>query len=246
MGNLRVLDLSFNKIRKINCLENLSKLQKLYISANKIVEVRGLGSLVNLKLLELGANRIRKVENIEHMQNLEELWLGKNKITTMALPPLPNLKRVSFQNNRLEEWDEMLFRNCPKITHLYLGHNKLPDFPEYFDLLQDLVELDMASNAVNTIRKMNLPCLKEFWMNYNNISSLDEVATLRHFPKIETVYLEHNPIWKPPPHDTFYKKAILEAVPDLIQLDAYLLHEDEITTVDVQEPETRIRGIRKV
>eukprot|EP00397_Hematodinium_sp_SG-2012_P028300 GEMP01029786.1.p1 GENE.GEMP01029786.1~~GEMP01029786.1.p1 ORF type:complete len:407 (+),score=72.46 GEMP01029786.1:46-1266(+) len=241
--NLRTLDLSFNKIRKINCLQNLHNLERLYLSANKIVEVKGLDVLVNVKLLELGANRIRKLENISHMKNLEELWVGKNKLTSMELPPLPKLKRVSYQNNRLEEWDESFFQNCPNITHLYLGHNKLPDFPEYFDTIKQLEELDMASNAVNTLRRMDLPELKELWLNYNNVASLEYVKVLDCYPKLETVYLEHNPIWKPPPHDELYSKAILAVVPDLKQLDAYRLQGDSI--VICKEPEKKMKGIRK-
>lgn len=239
--NLRVLDLSFNRIRKINCLLTLTNLEKLYLSANKIVDVQGLDSLVNLKLLELGANRIRTLTDISHMTKLEELWLGKNKLVTMALPPLPSLKRVSLQNNRLEEWDESLFRNCPNITHLYLGHNKLPDFPDYFESLKQLTELDMASNVVSTLRRMDLPEMAEFWLNYNNVASLEYVEVLNCFPKLETVYLEHNPIWKPPPHDDLYKNAILAAVPYLKQLDAYRLEDESVMVC----AETNIRGIRK-
>jgi len=241
LANLTTLDFSFNKIRKMQCLDNLRNLDRLYLSCNKIVEVQGLESLVNLKLLELGGNRIRSLGDISHMTKLEELWVGKNKIPSMALPPLPALRRVSFQNNRLDEWDETLFRNCPKITHLYLGHNKLPDFPEYFDLLQDLVELDMCQNALSLLRPMSLPCIKEFWLNYNNIASLEYVKHLSSIPTVETVYLEHNPIWKPPPEDTLYKKAILDAVPNLKQLDAYHLHDE----MEVICKPAKVKGIRK-
>jgi len=243
LHQLRVLDLSFNKIRKINCLHNFVHLEKLYLSANKIIEVQGLDALCNLKLLELGANRIRVVTNIAHMTQLEELWLGKNKIVSMELPPLPRLKRVSFQNNRLEEWHPSLFSNCPNITHLYLGHNKLPDFPTYFQNLKQLEELDMASNALQTLPRMDLPALKEYWLNYNNISSLDQVRTLDCFPQLETVYLEHNPIWKPPPHDDLYKNAILTVVPYLKQLDSF--HLQAAGSIVWKESEQKIRGIRK-
>lgn len=55
----RILDLSFNRITKIEGLDNLLNLKKLFLSSNKISKIENLNHLVNLKLLELGDNKIR-------------------------------------------------------------------------------------------------------------------------------------------------------------------------------------------
>ena len=55
----RVLDLCFNRIRKVEGLENLTNLKKLYLVQNKLHIIENLGHLTDLRMLELGSNRIR-------------------------------------------------------------------------------------------------------------------------------------------------------------------------------------------
>lgn len=54
-----MLDLSFNRIKKIQGLENLVKLKKLFLVSNKIEKIENLSHLKELEMLELGDNRIR-------------------------------------------------------------------------------------------------------------------------------------------------------------------------------------------
>lgn len=55
----RVLDISFNRIRKIENLDGMTKLKKLFLCANKISRVENVNHLKSLELLELGDNKIR-------------------------------------------------------------------------------------------------------------------------------------------------------------------------------------------
>ena len=55
----RSLDLSFNRLTKIENLGNLTRLRKLFLIHNKITKMENLDHLVNLEMLELGSNRIR-------------------------------------------------------------------------------------------------------------------------------------------------------------------------------------------
>lgn len=55
----RILDLSFNRITHIAGLENLSKLEKLFLCDNKIQKIDNINHLQNLQYLELGSNKIR-------------------------------------------------------------------------------------------------------------------------------------------------------------------------------------------
>ena len=100
LTNLESLDISFNRLRKIQGIENLVKLRygikdnsygledltltsstrKLYLVSNKITKIENVNHLRDLQLLELGDNRIRSIENLEGLENLKELYIGKNKI----------------------------------------------------------------------------------------------------------------------------------------------------------------------
>lgn len=53
------MDLCFNRIKKIENLDGVKRLEKLYLTANKIVVIENIAVLSNLTLLELGDNRIK-------------------------------------------------------------------------------------------------------------------------------------------------------------------------------------------
>lgn len=249
LKHLTVLDLSFNKIRSSASLASccFEQLTELYLSGNKISDIEGVSHFRNIRLLEFGSNRLRLVPpELEQLVNMEELWLGRNKIVSMAMPPFPKLQKMSMQSNRLEVWDATLFQNCSNLTHLYLGHNNLPDLPDEFALLTALEEVDLARNAITKVRPFpELVALKELWMNDAQIAELDEVKHLAAFPSLKTVYLERNPMHGlgDEAMENRYKEAILQAVPDLNQLDAIRLHMDITVITDGQEK--KLLGIRK-
>lgn len=249
LTKLKVLDFSFNKIRSSEPLSAcpFEHLERLYLSSNKIDTVEGIFHLRTLKLLELGSNRIRVLPaELGNLVNLEELWLGKNKIGSMALPPLPKLRHLSLQNNRLESWDPALFHNASGLTHFYVGHNNLPDLPPEFALLTDLTEVDLVRNAITLIRPVpELLKLEELWLNDNQIESLDEVRHLAAFPSLKTVYLERNPMHGlgDKEKEARYQEAILKVVPNLVQLDASRLGRTVQLITDGSEK--KVMGIRK-
>jgi protein phosphatase 1 regulatory subunit 7 len=55
----RMLDISFNRIPKIENLQNCIKLEKLFLVSNKISEIENISHLTSLTMLELGDNKIR-------------------------------------------------------------------------------------------------------------------------------------------------------------------------------------------
>lgn len=56
---LRILDISFNVLRHIEGLDQLTQLKKLFLVNNKISKIENLSNLQLLQMLELGSNRIR-------------------------------------------------------------------------------------------------------------------------------------------------------------------------------------------
>jgi protein phosphatase 1 regulatory subunit 7 len=249
LEKLTTLDLSFNKIRSTASLAScpFAKLERLYLSSNKIDEMQSCFHFSSLKLLELGSNRIRCVPaDIGNLVNLEQLWLGKNKIGSMALPPLPKLNHLSMQNNRLETWDASFFENASSLTNLYLGFNNLPNLPEDFAKLVNLQEVDLAKNVITAIRPLpELKNLEELWMNDCQIADLEEVTNLSAYSGLQCVYLERNPMHGLGNYasEVKYKEAILGACPNLMQLDALRLH--AAVNVVTDGTEKAVKGIRR-
>lgn len=102
---LLTLDYSFNSIRHISHLAQLSKLKTLYFVQNKIAKVREgdfdgpiAGSLTSL---ELGGNKLRKIEGLERLTRLEELWLGKNKIERLEVSSKARARKELQQKHLL-------------------------------------------------------------------------------------------------------------------------------------------------
>lgn len=55
----RLLDVSFNLLRKVEGLERLTRVKKLFLLHNKISSIANLEHFAGLDMLELGSNRIR-------------------------------------------------------------------------------------------------------------------------------------------------------------------------------------------
>lgn len=221
---LQILDLSFNHIRDIPDLSAVSgTLTELYVANNKLTTVGvGLGNLGKLEKLDLGANRIREIDGLDGLVCLKELWLGKNKITTIGtgLRTLTALEKLSIQSNRLTsiiDTDAQLATNV-HLVELYLSHNGLTSISG-LGHLSKLEILDVGANALEHLADLCLDRwtnLTDLWINHNEILDLGEVAHLARLPKLDTLYLEFNPLAK----DFEYRKVVQRTLPELGQLDA--------------------------
>lgn len=115
--------MSFNLLRKVEGLEQLASLKKLFLLHNKISSIANLDRFPCLEMLELGSNRIRVrppwgrghggggatgqllicvslqvIENLDALSSLQSLFLGTNKITKLQnLDGLHHLTVLSIQ-----------------------------------------------------------------------------------------------------------------------------------------------------
>ena len=141
---LKVLDLTGNKLSKIpNWVEDLHELEELYLADNKIRKLPSwIGNLKHLRILSIGynlltdlddkssiwdlcdlqfldinANKLEKLSpKIGQLQNLQTLLASGNKLIDLPseLADLPNIKRVSVNNN--------LFKDEPDEKHPIINH----------------------------------------------------------------------------------------------------------------------------
>lgn len=132
MLELRVLELGSNRIRQVECIENLSKLEELWLGKNKITSMKIPTSLTSLRLVSLQSNRLSEWdESITELPALEELYLGHNKLPA---PPAGLLKRVrnlqilDLAGNVVEKLDWLV--ETPELTDLWLNDNKIAERTE--------------------------------------------------------------------------------------------------------------------
>ncbi|KAG4305410.1 hypothetical protein PORY_000966 [Pneumocystis oryctolagi] len=220
---LHTLDLSFNRIKRIQHLERCKKLKNLYFVQNKISQITGLDALECLVSLELGANRIRTIENLEKLVHLQELWLGKNKITELkGLETLQSLRILSVQSNRLTS-----IKGLEALAHvleeLYLSHNGITSI-EGLQVLKRLRILDISNNKIEKLEYINQnENMQELWASYNQLSDFENIEKeCKSMRNLVTIYLEGNPLQKM--NGTTYRNKIRLILPWIKQIDATYVH----------------------
>ena len=112
-------ELSFQEIktRNLKLIGELTSLQKLNLSFNKITTIQGLDNVTKLRVLNLYGNQITTTQGLEKLTNLQELNLGKNQITKIeGLEKLTDLKILDVSKNNISEKEIKEFRDkYPKI-----------------------------------------------------------------------------------------------------------------------------------
>jgi hypothetical protein len=117
-SQLRVLCLSYANILKIQNLQGLSCLEKLYLDNNIIKTIEGLDHLKQLKWLDLSFNCIETIANLSELTNLTDLSIYSNQITRVEnLKDLQMLEVLSLGNNKIIELHDTL-RHVKKLKKL--------------------------------------------------------------------------------------------------------------------------------
>ncbi|CAL6008962.1 leucine-rich_repeat domain-containing protein [Hexamita inflata] len=98
---LKQLDVSHNKIQRLNFLANL-QLEKLDASENQLQEINDISNQTKLIFLRLSRNKLKNTADISQMDQLEALDLSQNNIQCIiGLRASTKLKYLQLQNNNL-------------------------------------------------------------------------------------------------------------------------------------------------
>lgn len=93
------------RLRRIEGLNMLKKIEVLDLHGNLITHVNGLGSLSELKVLNLAGNQIRYigVGDFQGLTSLQELNLRRNRIKKLlGFAETPKLSKLFISNNDLQ------------------------------------------------------------------------------------------------------------------------------------------------
>ena len=99
-----VLDVSENELETLFGIENLERLQHLYVNSNALSCIEEVPTLPNLTVLSLSCNRIRSLNHMQRQPSLELLALADNQIHNMAgLGTCPRLLSVRLAGNPISK-----------------------------------------------------------------------------------------------------------------------------------------------
>lgn len=115
-----------------NLFKGLSSLKELILEANQIEEIHpnAFQDLTNLETLYLSRNKLTRIdENIfKGLSNLYLLIVNNNEINEIdefAFSDLSNLGRLDLSHNMIEQLGSNVFRNLTKLQFLTLHNNQL-------------------------------------------------------------------------------------------------------------------------
>ena len=178
LTNLQLLDLSQNKIRDISFLLKLNGLLDLNLSFNNIRDVSPLENLHQLRKLNLSLNRIDDFSYISQLTNLKDLILFDANVTDLGfLKNLLGLVKLELAYNDIS--DHSLLVNLIELEELRLSNNSIRDI----EILRNLTKLKILNLGTNRIKDIsclqNLVGIQILNLELNEIVEINVLENLR-------------------------------------------------------------------
>lgn len=159
--NLTFMEVRYTSVTTLNGnhFRSLSKLKKLDLKENKIVNVfsKAFFDLVSLESLDLSHNQIEilKMNTFASLKALKTLHLNNNKIGSLnsnIFKALINVELVNLNENRLVTLEANIFQNLERLKELHLMYNELDVIPkELFENNLNLTKILLGFNKIKTI-----------------------------------------------------------------------------------------------
>ncbi|XP_078324889.1 uncharacterized protein LOC111125942 isoform X3 [Crassostrea virginica] len=133
--NLTLAKEGGKKIKYIENLDKLKKLQQLNLSNNMIEKMERLDKCLKLRELNLSYNLLTKIEGLENLMYLQVLNLTGNKIQHIPVwlaKRLRALRTLHLGKNNLQSLSELAkLKPLPDLTHLTVAENPVAQLPHY-------------------------------------------------------------------------------------------------------------------
>ncbi|KAF1848276.1 PP2C-domain-containing protein [Cucurbitaria berberidis CBS 394.84] len=145
------LDISFNSISSLPKIGQLTCLERLWATNNKLTGSfpPGLGNLVNLREIDVRFNALDSMDVISHLPRLEYLMIGHNSISVFE-GYFPKIRVLHMNHNPVTRFG--LSQAVPSLSVLNLASAKLAQLPEdLFSKLTGLTKLILDKNHFTSL-----------------------------------------------------------------------------------------------
>eukprot|EP01105_Mastigella_eilhardi_P007741 TRINITY_DN193_c0_g4_i4.p1 TRINITY_DN193_c0_g4~~TRINITY_DN193_c0_g4_i4.p1 ORF type:complete len:444 (+),score=142.15 TRINITY_DN193_c0_g4_i4:35-1366(+) len=199
---VRLLNMQYNFICKIENLAHLTDLIFLDLYHNQIKTIGNLDALTHLRVLLLGGNHITRLENLSQNSHLDVLDLHSNNITKLEnLSALQQLRTLNLSVNKLQRISGADIR-C----------------------LASLTELNLRKNSITHVSGLDsLPSLRKVLLSDNCIHSFYDVQCLFSLTTLEELSLDNNAICEA----GCYRAFLIDRIKGLKVLDGIKVTEGE-------------------
>lgn len=181
--------------------ENAVNIETINLGGNKITNLpeKLFENNKKLKTLNLSANNLGTLPEklFENNSNLETLRLDQTWLSSLPNNIFKNntkLKSLSINENKLTSLTDDLFTNNSELEFLDLGKNELSSLPSSIGNLVKLKQLNAVDNKLTVLPTgvEKLEKLSELYLNYNNITNLDDNLWINLAKNSGKVYLVGN------------------------------------------------------
>lgn len=157
--NLRQLTFgNYLKVIPANAFAQLSRLECLDLSSNKIasIEANGFWGLYSLRTLKLTRNNLKKLSShtFHGTPNLVELFLNYNLLEHIEPRTfnLPQLKHLDLSHNKLKDLSNEIFTRCTRLEYLELKSNRLTEIKRSVKYLHQLQYINLDNNRIRDVK----------------------------------------------------------------------------------------------
>lgn len=204
MAWLNSLNLSNNRIGKIEQLQRLTRLTVLFLHNNRISKIEGIQGLTNLMWLSLSNNHIGKIEGLQGLTSLSRLYLRDNQISNIE-----GLQELTG------------------LTKLVLGSNQITDI-SFLEILEKLRSLELQDNQITDIS----PLLSHIRNDPFGVRPINISTSYTFDNQTKGINLANNPILVPPMEVVSRgNEAIIKYFDDLANQGAAKLYEAKLLIV---------------
>lgn len=209
------LDISFNQISSLGDIANLTNLERLWATNNKLAGPfdPSFGALTSLREIDARFNAISDISVVSQLPKLEALMLGHNSIsqfegsfnclkvlflnhnpvTNFDLnAPVPSLSVLNLASAKLSRLPDALFMKMSGLTKLTISKNHFVSLSSHFGLLSKLEYLSIAKNELSRLPPEigHLADLRYLDVRENNLSMLP--PELWFAKRLETLNVSSN------------------------------------------------------
>lgn len=173
MKELKVLNLSYNYITDLSCLEGLTQLEEIHFSHNNVSDISFMKNMSELRQISAENTGVSDISVLSDKTKLESVFFGDSYVTDIS--PIKNsrgLKYVGFNEAQIPdiealsgmtELETVCFAGCgltsveplrdsKKLRNIYFGRNNLTDLSPFVGCDIEEMYVDMNQLTVSAFK----------------------------------------------------------------------------------------------
>lgn len=197
--NVIHFDLSNNNLTQIDndLFSRTLQITHLNLSHNSLPEMASVNQLSQLNTLDVSQNKISILSPLflQDLHHLAMFNISHNELKSLPVKLFKgceNLKIIDLSYNSIKLLDEATFYSAARVRAINLSNNDITDISTIFSGLKDLETLDLSYNSITKIFRGQFPHMIKNIDLSNNRITLISAHTFKSLNRIRTVDLSLN------------------------------------------------------